>query len=82
MLAVTWKIAGARGSMAAARGRNDVGDRVCRCGGEVEVELGMRWDAREARRAVGGDIEGLKGYSKRVSGEEVGLKNRFIIVQV
>ena len=49
-------MAGAEGSIAAARGRKDVGERVWICGGcEGEVE-GRRWDARERRRAVGGDM--------------------------
>ena len=51
-------MAGAEGSMAAARGRKDVGERVWMCGGwEEEEELeGRRCEAMERRRVVGEDI--------------------------
>ncbi len=50
-------IARASGSIAAALGRKEVGERVWMCGGrEVFEDDGSRCEKIEARRVFGGDI--------------------------
>lgn len=71
-------MASASGSMAAARGRKEVGERVWMCGGgaegvedEDEDEEGRKWEASFWRRVAGEDILRLVYGSEGLRWEEI-----------